>query len=87
MSEFIHDGIFAGSAMRAIFLDVQKAFDKVKHVLLIFKLIKLGVDLQPVKIFHDYHTFRSFIVRVSNSFSITHPVLSSVPQGSLCSAK
>ena len=87
MSELIHDGFSIGGVTGAIFLDVQKAFDKVVHKALIFKLFNNGVDPQLVKIFNDYLSFRTFLLRVGNSHSIPHPVFSSVPQGSLCGPK
>lgn len=38
----------------AIFLGVQKSFDKVWHVALNFKLIKLDISGQLIKIYADY---------------------------------
>ena len=87
VSELIHDGFSTSGVTGAIFLDVQKTFDKVVHEALIFKLFNLGVDPQLVKIFYDYLSFRTFVVRVGNSHSNPQPVLSSVPQGSLCGPK
>ena len=57
------------------------------HNALIFKLFNSEVDPQLLKIFHDYLFFRTFIVGVGNSYAIPHPVLSSVPQGSLWGPK
>ena len=64
-------------------MDVQKAFDKVHHPYLIFKLIQLGIPCQLIKILNDYLSSRTFVVKVGNSISYPVPVLSSVPQGSL----
>lgn len=67
----------------AIFLDVAKAFDKVWHNGLIYKLFKFGVPDRLVLILRDYLQHRSFRYRVEGTLSSPHPIRAGVPQGSV----
>lgn len=71
----------------AIFVDISKAFDKIWHDGLIFKLIKINLPPQLIRIFSDYLTNRTFSVRVGNTISNSFPIKSGVPQGSLLGPK
>jgi hypothetical protein len=68
----------------ALFFDVTKAFDKVWHAGLIFKLFfHFKIPLQLHGWTASYLTERSFRVRVGNSFSETRSPTAGVPQGSV----
>lgn len=69
----------------AIFLDVEKAFDRVWHEGLVHKIHKLGAPLQITKTIQSFLTDRSFKVRVDNTLSSERPILAGVPQGSCLS--
>lgn len=69
----------------AIFLDVAKAFDKVWHNGLIYKLSKFGVPDRLVLILRDFLLNRSFRYRVEGTLSDPRPVRAGVPQGSVLS--
>lgn len=69
----------------ALFFDVAKAFDKVWHNGLIYKLYQLNVPDRLVLILRDYLTDRSFRYRVEGSRSSPHPIRAGVPQGSVLS--
>ncbi len=43
-SQEIYDNLEAGKQTDLIVMDLSKAFDKVDHELLVFKLLKLGVN-------------------------------------------
>lgn len=69
----------------AVFLDVAKAFDKVWHNGLIYKLYKLGVPDRLVRIVRDFLSNRRFRYRVEGALSSPRPLLAGVPQGSVLS--
>ncbi|GFU05759.1 RNA-directed DNA polymerase from mobile element jockey [Trichonephila clavipes] len=65
--------------------DVKRAFDKLWHDGLTYKLIKLQFPDYLIKIIHNFLHNRTFRVRVNNSYSNTGSCLSGVPQGSVLS--
>jgi len=69
----------------AVLLDVQKAFDKVWHPGLIFKLISIGIPTQLVNIIKSFLQTRKFSVKVDNNFSSHRNISAGVPQGSCLS--
>ena len=69
----------------AVFLDVAKAFDKVWHAGLVYKLYQFGVPDRLVLIIQDYLNNRSFRYRVEGVRSDPHPIRAGVPQGSALS--
>ena len=69
--------------VRTVFLDISKAFDKVWHDGLIFKLRQNGIHGGLLKLFENYLHNRKQLVVINGScsdFSITE---SGVPQGSV----
>lgn len=50
VTELIHDGHSKGNVMEIILLDVQKAFGKIWHVAIIYKVFKDGVPTQLVRL-------------------------------------
>ena len=66
----------------AIYTDFQKAFDRVDHKLLIFKLKKIGIEGNILDWISSYLTNRTQVVKFKNSFSEEINVISGVPQGS-----
>jgi hypothetical protein len=82
----IQDGLAAfnrGEKMGAIFVDIMKAFDRVWHNGLLYKLDKLKIPNYLGKWIADYLTNRSFQVRIGNSLSADKPIKAGVPQGSV----
>ena len=66
-----------------IVMDFSKAFDKVDHNLLIYKLFNLGVNLKVVSWIKSFLHDRNQSVVVEGKQSPSVPVLSGVPQGSV----
>lgn len=72
-----------GKQVDAIYTDFSKAFDKVDHHLLLFKLQKLGIRGSILSWIKSYLTNRSQIVKFQDRFSYSINVTSGVPQGSV----
>ena len=72
-----------GHMTTAVFMDFRKAFDKVWHRGLLYKLTTAGVSLSSVSWLSDYLSSRTIAVRVgTNTISPRQPISAGVPQGS-----
>ena len=63
--------------------DLSKAFDCLKHDLLIAKLSAYGFGYDSIKLLYSYLTGRSQRVRVNSNYSSWSRILFGVPQGSI----
>ena len=72
-----------GSPADVIYLDFQKAFDKVPHQILIFKLKSHGIGNSIINWIEQWLTERRQRVVVEGEVSNWKSVLSGVPQGSV----
>lgn len=81
------DGLVTSANKRTftavVSLDVEKAFDKVWHEGLLYKLIKMNIPTQLVKIIKSFLSDRSFQVKIKKSLSTPKWISAGVPQG-LC---
>ncbi len=66
-----------------IYLDFQKAFDRVPHHELLCKLKALGISGKMWRWFHEYLSSRRQLVSINGIHSTLLPVSSGVPQGSI----
>ena len=66
-----------------LYLDYAKAFDKVPHGRLLWKLKRAGITGNLLGWIREYLTNRTFQVRVGNTLSTRRRVTSGVPQGSV----
>ncbi|GFV47543.1 RNA-directed DNA polymerase from mobile element jockey [Trichonephila clavipes] len=80
--EYIKTGFKNRKSTGAVFLDIQKAFDRVWHVGLLYKLIKTNTPLHLIKVIPSYLCNRTYSVRVNNTQFTNRPVQCGVPQGS-----
>ena len=71
------------SEVRAVFLDISKAFDKVRHDSLIYKLEQNGVSANLLKLTRSYLHNRKQRVLINGSCSDYFSIESGVPQGSV----
>ena len=65
------------------FLDLHKAFDSVRHDILLCKLRDVGCETEPLKWFFSYLVGRMQKVRIGDIVSTPLSVHSGVPQGSV----
>ena len=68
--------------VRAVFLDISKAFDKVWHDGLIFKLKQNGISGSLLKLFENYLLNRKQRVVLNGTYSDYSIIESGVPRGS-----
>ncbi|MGL5056694.1 MAG: RNA-directed DNA polymerase, partial [Fusobacteriaceae bacterium] len=68
-----------------IFLDVEKAFDRVWHNGLLYKMIKLNFPPAIVKTVSSFLNERLFSVHIGGKFSNEHRIEHGVPQGAVLS--
>ena len=79
----IVEALNAGESCDVINLDFAKAFDKVSHNQLLFKLWRLGITGNTWKWFECYLSNRTHYVCLEGTNSSSLSVLSGVPQGSI----
>ena len=72
-----------GDDMDAIYLDYAKAFDKVDHQILLSKLQLYDFHSKIIRRIESFLTNRSQQVIVDGHMSITAPIISGVPQGTV----
>lgn len=77
------EAIDSGKCIDIIYYDFAKAFDKVSHPKLLFKLSSLGLPSIILDWLHSFLSARTFSVKVGNATSDPAPVISGVPQGSV----
>ena len=69
----------------AIFFDISKAFDKVWHEGLVFKLIKMKVPNYIIAFVQTFLRDRSFRIALNNQLGPESPIKAGTPQGSVIS--
>lgn len=79
----IHKSLDRGNDVQAVFLDISKAFDKVWHEGLIFKLKQIGVDGCLLSWLKSYLTGRQQKVVIEGESSSWSEIKAGVPQGSV----
>jgi hypothetical protein len=79
----IHKTFDEGKELRAVFLDISRAFDRVWHSGLLFKLRQIGIEGQALNIIKDFLKDREQRVTIDGQSSDWVPITAGVPQGSI----
>ena len=72
-----------GGQTDVIVMDLSKAFDKVPHNSLLYKLFKCGIDATTLQWMKSFLEKRTQSVVLAGELSHSVPVTSGVPQGSV----
>ncbi|GFV49438.1 probable RNA-directed DNA polymerase from transposon X-element [Trichonephila clavipes] len=83
LTENISEGFQKNCSRAFLFLDNQKAFDRVWINGLTFKLITFKIPPPLIHLIHSYLTNRSFRIRINETLSNEHSVSAGCPQDSL----
>ena len=67
----------------AVLMDLSKAFDTIKHGLLIAKLYAYGFSLESLKLIPSYLSNRWHRTKINKQFSWWQELIQGVPQGSV----
>ena len=77
------DQLETGGQIDAIYIDLEKAFDKVPHARLFSKLQSYKINNDVIAWIKSFLTERKQRVKINNTFSSWSSVLSGIPQGSI----
>lgn len=83
LSHDLQSSLDKGYESRVVAIDFSSAFDLVNHKALLYKLQLMGIGGSLLSIFKDFLTDRSQRVVVDGCTSVSVPVVSGVPQGSV----
>ena len=83
MTHEIYHSMDEGYEIRGVFLDISKAFDKVWHEGLVFKLKQNGISGNLLNIFEDFLRNRKQKVVLNGQTSNWENIHAGVPQGSI----
>ena len=75
----------SGGNVDVVYIDFAKAFDKADFNILLEKNSKLGIGGKPGRWLHSFLTGRTQRVIVNGILSVSSPVMSGVPEGSVLS--
>ena len=78
-----HKCLDENKIVRAILMDISKAFDCLPHDLPVVKLEAYGLDTKALKLMLSYLSGRNQCVKIRNSLSLFKLILSGIPQGSI----
>lgn len=83
--DYLTNTMNLGEKTAAVLMDLEKAFDKVWHKGLLYKLLKLDTSPAPVALIQSFLENRCFSVRVEDQYSNLRTMAAGVPQGSCLS--
>lgn len=81
--DFVSNQVDRRKAVDVIYLDMSKAFDKVDHLLLLRKMLKMGLDPTIVAFVREFLRGRTQKVQIGLTHSGVTKVTSGVPQGTV----
>lgn len=85
VTKFVKDNLNNGCSTGMMLLDVERAFDRVWHSGLLFKMLQMQFPKHTIKIINSFLSGRYFQVKFRNATSPVHPIPFGVPQGAILS--
>ena len=83
LNEIIAEAIIKNQYTTVLYLDAAKAFDRVHHESLLFKLISNNVSPNLILLIRSYLSHRTFRVKINSHLSTEREIAASVAQGSI----
>ena len=83
MTEKMNEARDKNEVCSAVFTDLSKVFECLKHDLLIAKLHALGFDYKSLRVMYSYLNNRVQVAKVGSYYSEILDLISGVPQGSI----
>ena len=83
VTQKIQEALNRSRRVCGVFFDISKAFDKVWHAGVLYKLIRLNVPKYIIRFMKSFLENRHFKVKVNRETSEEHTIEVSVPQGSV----
>ena len=83
VNQKIQEALNRSRRVCGVFFDISKAFDKVWHAGVLYKLIRLNVPKYIIRFMKSFLENRHFKVKVNRETSGVHTIEVSVPQGSV----
>lgn len=83
ITEHINNNFRTSTPTAAVLLDVEKAFDRVWHAGLLYKLQQFEIRHDMVTLIRQYLLNRTFSVKIDGEESTTRSIKAGVPQGSV----
>jgi retron-type reverse transcriptase len=68
-----------------LFFDIAKAFDKVRHNGLIYKMIQIGLPFYLINWLIGFLDKRKFMIKINSTLSKAYEIETGVPQGAILS--
>lgn len=81
--EYCSPYLAEGNQVDTVYIDMEKAFDKVNHNVILKRLDSFGCTEHTVQFFASYLSDRYQYVKYESTPSFSYPVFSGVPQGSI----
>ena len=85
LTQKVKEAFNRGNKICSLFFDIAKAFDRVWHDGLIYKMSKMGVPKEIIKISKSFLSNRLFFVDVEGEMSELYQIETGVPQGAVLS--
>lgn len=79
----ITNNLNMGRYTTALFMDIERAFDKLWHEGVLYKMVNSNIPLHLAKLIMSFMTNREHFVRVNQTLSLPFTPLSGIPQGTL----
>lgn len=80
--QYIHEAMNSKSQVDVIYTDMEKAFDRVRHCVILKSLSDMNVSPYIIQLIQSYLSHRLQFVEVKGSKSVIFKSTSGVPQGS-----